>query len=110
MQQSLAEPVPQTEPPERKVIEAIARRLLLRADYNGAEVLLAPHQLFERHGDLYLSALNTGKTWCSDDERRLGVFKLAGLGGVAVVETPFEPLDGVGEALPRDSDTLVFAV
>lgn len=99
-----------TVPHERKFIEAIARRLVIRAEYNGAQMLLAPHQMFERHGELFVGALNTAKTWRSEDERRLGYFKLKGLGNVALTETGFEPLEGAGETLARDSDALIFAV
>ncbi len=106
MQQSPAEAAP----PERVIIEAIARRLVLRADYNGTEVLLAPHQLFERHGDLFVGAHNPAKSIRSDEAPKLGYFKLKGLGGVALTETPFEPLDGAGDELPRAGDVLVFGV
>jgi hypothetical protein len=106
MQQSPAEAVP----PERIIIEAIARRLVLRADYNGGEVLLAPHQLFERHGELHLGAHNPAKSIRSDEAPKLGYFKLKGLGGIALTETPFEPLEGAGTELPREGDVLVFAV
>ncbi|WP_296677103.1 hypothetical protein [Novosphingobium sp.] len=95
---------------ERKFLEAIARRVLIRADYNGAQMLLAPHQLFERHDELYVGALNMGKAWRSDDERRLGFFKLKGLGNVSLTEDGFEPLDLEAAALPRPEDRLLFAV
>ncbi len=95
---------------ERKFLEAIARRVLIRAEYNGAQLVLAPHQLFERHDELYVGALNTGKAWRSDDERRLGYFKLKGLRTVGLTEDPFEPLALEDADLPRPEDRLLFAV
>lgn len=95
---------------ERKFLEAIARRVLIRAEYNGTELRLAPHQLFERHDELYVGALNTGKAWRSEEERRLGYFKLKGLTKVALDDDSFEPLELEDSALPRPEDRLLFAV
>ncbi|MDG2002661.1 MAG: hypothetical protein P8J20_04955 [Novosphingobium sp.] len=95
---------------ERKFIEAIALKRLVVAEYNGSQMHLAPHQLFARHGDLFVSALNTGKSWRSDDERRLGNFKLQGLSNVALTENPFEPLQNYDGQLPRQSDEQIFAI
>lgn len=97
-------------PTERLLLEAIARRLLVTASYNGATMQLAPHRLFSRHGELYVSAFNPNKNWRSDEERRLGHFKLAGLGEVTLCDDGFEPLPDLDPALPREDDELVFAV
>lgn len=43
-----------------KIMEAIARSVLLRARYNGQTLTLAPHALFARRGDLFVSALGSG--------------------------------------------------
>ncbi len=106
MQQASAEPVPV----ERLLIEAIARRLAIRAQYNGTEITLAPHQLFERHGDLFIGAYNPAKSRRSDEQPSLGYFKLKGLGQITLTDEAFEPLAGAGAELPRESDVLVFAV
>lgn len=106
MQQTPAEPVPI----ERLLIEAIARRMLISAQYNGTEITLAPHQLFERHGDLFIGAYNPAKKIRSDEEPSLGYFKLKGLGQITLTDEAFEPLAGAGAELPRESDVLVFAI
>lgn len=106
MQQS--EPLADTA--ERKCLEAIARRMLIRADYNGTELRLAPHQLFDRHGELYIGAFNPAKAWRSEEERRLGYFKLKGLRALELTDEPFEPLEQADSTLPRDEDRLIFAV
>lgn len=95
---------------EKILLEAIARLRVIVADYNGAQMRLAPHQLFSRHGDLFVSALNTGKNWRSADERRLGHFKVGGLSRIALTEDAFEPLPGFDGGLPREGDVPLFAV
>lgn len=91
-------------------MEAIARKRLVTARYNGAVLTLAPHILFERHGDLFISALNLSKTRGSDDDIRLGQFKLIGLGEVTLLDDPFEPIAAYVADVPRDGDTLILAV
>ncbi len=93
-----------------KVMEAIARKRTVTARYNGKVMRLAPHQLFERHGDLYISALNLDKNWRSDEERRLGHFKLDGLAAAEVINETFDPLPNFQPKPPKAEDTLVLAV
>ncbi|ODU21156.1 hypothetical protein, partial [Sphingopyxis sp. SCN 67-31] len=69
-----------------KLMEAIARKRTVTARYNGNVMRLAPHLMFERHGALFVSALNLDKNWRSDDERRLGHFKLDGLAQTELVD------------------------
>jgi len=96
--------------PRLLLMEAIARKLVVTARYNGAVLTLAPHTLFERHGELYVSALNLNKNWVSLDDRRLGHFKLSGLSEMKLTETEFDPLPPDGPVVPRPEDLLVFAV
>ncbi|MFM5923449.1 MAG: hypothetical protein ACKOPE_03570 [Novosphingobium sp.] len=91
------------------LLEAISRKLLVEADYNSTRITLAPHLMFERHGDLFVAALNLGKTWRSDEEPRLGQFKLAGLGNAQLLDQPFEPLPNFEPRPPREDDVLVLA-
>ena len=92
------------------LMEAIARRQVILALYNGKEVKLAPHLLFERHGDLFVTALNMSKAWRSEEEMRLGQFKLAGLGSAELLDESFEPLPSFEPAAPRADDTVILAV
>lgn len=93
-----------------KLMEAIARQQVVVTRYNGQEIRLAPHLLFERHGDLFIGALNLNKNWREDDERRLGQFKLAGLGAAELLDETFDPLPSFEPAAPRAEDTLLMAV
>jgi hypothetical protein len=99
-----------TAPAERKFLEAIARKRLIVAEYNGSQLHLAPHQLFTRHGELFVSAFNTGKNWRDEGEFRLGHYKLEGLSNVSVTESSFEPLQTYDGTLPRAGDQQLFAI
>jgi hypothetical protein len=50
------------------------------------------------------------KNWRSDEERRLGQFKLAGLGAPDLLDESFEPLPSFDAATLRSDDTLLLAV
>lgn len=93
-----------------KLMEAIARKRLVTAHYNGQVLTLAPHLLFERRGDLFISALNLGKSWRSDEDPRLGHFKLDGLASIELSEDEFDPLPGFEPAPPREADTPLLGV
>lgn len=93
-----------------KLMEAIARRQTVTARYNGDLIKLAPHLLFERHGELFVSALNMSKSWRNDDERRLGQFKLAGLVATELLDERFDPLPSYEAAAPRSDDTLILTI
>ena len=96
--------------PRLVLFEAIARKRAVTAQYNGVQMRLAPHVLFERRGDLFLSALNMTKNWRSDEEKRLGHFKLDGLGETALTDEGFDPLPSFEAAAPQADDKLVMAL
>jgi len=93
-----------------KLMEAIARQKAVSVRYNGAVIKLAPHLLFERHGDLFVHALNLSKNWRAEDERHLGQFKLAGLGEAVLLEEGFAPLPAYQAEPPRPEDKLILAI
>ncbi|MEO5587148.1 MAG: hypothetical protein ABIQ81_05595 [Novosphingobium sp.] len=93
-----------------RVMEAIARKITVTANYNGSSIKLAPHLMFERHGDLFISALNMTKVWRSEDDRRLGQFKLAGLAVTELLDEAFDPLPTYRPETPRSDDTLILAI
>jgi len=93
-----------------KMMEAIARRRKVTAHYNGNQMILAPHLMFERRGALFVSALNLSKNWRSADDWRLGHFKLDGLAGAELNDETFDPLPTYEAAPPHEEDTLVLAI
>ncbi|WP_236555125.1 hypothetical protein [Novosphingobium sp. 9U] len=91
-------------------MKAIATKKLVEAVYNGVTTLLAPHLLYERHGELFLCALNVRKAWRTDQALRLGQFKLSGLVDCTLIDERFEPLTGIVVSTPRTDDALVLAI
>jgi hypothetical protein len=96
--------------PRLVLFEAIARKRAVTAQYNGVQMRLAPHLLFERRGDLFVGALNMTKNWRSDDDKHLGHFKLDGLGETKLTDEGFDPLPAFEAAAPQPDDTLVIAL
>jgi hypothetical protein len=92
------------------LMEAIARKKAIVAHYNGNRVKLAPHLLFERRGELFVSAFNLSKVWHTAAERRLGQFKLSGLGSPDLLDEGFDPLPSYIPAAPHSDDTLLLAI
>jgi hypothetical protein len=93
-----------------KLMEAIARKLTVSTRYNGEALKLAPHLLFERHGDLFVGALNMSRNWRAGDERKLGHFKLNGLGMTELMDETFIPLPSSLTVAPRSEDVVIFAI
>lgn len=93
-----------------QLMEAIARRRMVTAHYNGNVMRLAPHQMFERRGDLFISALNLSKNWRSPEDWKLGHYKLDGLAVTELQDEEFEPLASFEAAAPHEDDTLLLAV
>lgn len=70
---------------------AIKRKVCVTATYNRGQATLAPHSLFERHGDLFLRAVTVDYDGRKPREPKLGTFKLVGLSDVAVTRKLFSP-------------------
>jgi hypothetical protein len=96
--------------PRMTLMEAIARKQTVAARYNGEQVRLAPHLLFERRGDLFVRALNLSKNWRADEEPRLGQFKLAGLAATELLDEEFAPLPDYEAVPPHPDDGLILTV
>lgn len=92
------------------MMEAIAGKLLVTATYNGRDMTLAPHALFLRRGEMFVSALNLDKKWRSDESPRLGHFKLSGLTNFSVSREHFNPIEEFDEAVPQAGDELVLSI
>lgn len=71
--------------------QAIARRLCVSAIYNKVPILLAPHILYTRHGDLFVDAVVTEREGLPPKEIKLGTFKVAGLTMLAPSPRSFVP-------------------
>jgi hypothetical protein len=80
-----------TDPVTPVLLEAIVKRLAVAAVYNRTEVMLAPHVLYTRHGDLHVDAVTLEREGRPPREVKLGTYRLTGLSGVRLTPRRFEP-------------------
>ncbi|MEH3108327.1 MAG: hypothetical protein PGN09_13955 [Sphingomonas fennica] len=72
------------------VFEAIALRKALIGTYNRQQMVLAPHILYTRHGELYIDAVALERDGQPPKEVKLGTFKLDGLKDLAMEGRSFD--------------------
>ncbi|MCP3736514.1 WYL domain-containing protein [Sphingomonas sp. RP10(2022)] len=77
--------------PVPTMFEAIVRQRAVTATYNKGTVVMAPHILYTRHGEIYVDAITVERDGKPPREEKLGTFKLDGLGQPTLTETPFRP-------------------
>jgi hypothetical protein len=94
----------------RVLSDAIMGGRMVTAQYNGAALKLAPHQVFLRHGALYLGAFNPDKNWRGPDDYRLGNFNFAGLSAVELSETGFAAIPAYDGTPPGEGDQVLVCV
>lgn len=80
---------PQPSGPVPTVFEALVRSRCLSATYNRTAIVLAPHVLYTKHDDLHVDGVVLERDGVVPREYKIGTFKLAGLGDLAVTERPF---------------------
>jgi hypothetical protein len=68
------------------------------ATYNKMAVKLAPHILYTRHDEMFIDAVTLEREGSPPRELKLGVFKLAGLSDLQVVEEAFDHMGGLYDA------------
>ena len=79
--------------PTPTILEAIVTRRCVTARYNRQLVTLAPHVLFTKHDALHVGAVTVERDGALPREPKLGVFKLDGLGAIALTEREFAVSD-----------------
>lgn len=77
--------------PNKEMLEAIATRHCVTATYNRDAIVLAPHVLFTKHGEVHADGVVLERNGAPPKEIKLGTFKLAGLHDVAVTGRGFVP-------------------
>jgi len=92
------------------VLEAIALKKCLAATYNRMSVTLAPHILYTRHDDLFIDAVTIERDGQPPKEKKLGVFKLAGLKELQLAGGQFRPEPIFNPADPRYAGETIFSV
>jgi hypothetical protein len=83
------------------VLESIALQKCLMATYNKLSIKLAPHILYTRHDEMFIDAVTIEREGQPPRELKLGVFKLAGLNDLRVIEENFDQMGGLYD--PDDS-------
>lgn len=75
------------------ILEGIVRRRCLSATYNRSSMIVSPHALYTKHGDLFMDAVTVSRNLVMAREPKLGTFKLAGLTDLKLTGREFEPSD-----------------
>lgn len=73
---------------------AIERKLCMSATYNRQAIIFAPHILYTKHDDPFVDGVVTLRDGKVPVELKIGTFKLAGLGGLSLSPSPFDPIEG----------------
>ena len=84
----LAQPAPGAAP---TILEAIVKRLAVAATYNRGEIVLAPHILYTKHGELYVDGVVIERDGKPPKEAKVGAYKLAGLQPLRITARRFTP-------------------
>jgi len=92
------------------VLQAIALKKCLEANYNRAPVTLAPHILYTRHDELYVDAVTIEREGKPPREVKVGTFKLTGLQDLTVGERDFTPNELFDPTDEKYRDVTLFAV
>ena len=103
----LAQPAPGAAP---VILEAIVKHMAVAATYNRGEVVLAPHILYTRHGELYVDAVTSERDGKPPKEAKVGAFKLAGLNPLRITARRFEPSPLFDAADPRYEGQTLMAI
>lgn len=96
--------------PAPTILEAIVRKRCVSARYNGGDVVLAPHALFQRHDSLYVAAATISRDGSPPREEKIGAFKLDGLGDLRATEQDFFTSSVWDPADPRFAGQVLMAV
>lgn len=71
------------------IFESIVRQRCIAAVYNRMAVILAPHIIYTRHGELYVDAVTILRDGQPPKEQKMGAFKLTGLADLTLTDRPF---------------------
>lgn len=94
----------------RNILEAIALKKCLTANYNGTSFVLAPHILYTRRDLVYLDAVPLFKNEAPPREEKMATFKVDGMSDIALADIPFEVSTLYQPWLDKYRETTLFAV
>jgi hypothetical protein len=90
--------------------EAIALKKCISATYNRLSVILAPHVLYTKHGELHIDAVTIEREGSPPREPKVGTYKLIGLNDVALTERAFERSPVFEPEAERYTDQTLFMI
>lgn len=96
--------------PVPTILEAIVRRLCLSVVYNRQLVIVAPHILYKRHGELHVDAVVVERDGKPPRDVKLGTYRLTGLNDIALTDRPFFAIEGFDLTLERYQGETLLAV
>ena len=96
--------------PPAVVLEAIVKQQAIAGTYNRADVTLAPHILYTRHGDLHIDALTLERDGRPPKEAKIGTFKLTGLGSIRLTPRKFRASELFDARDAKYTDVALLAV
>ncbi|RYD24556.1 MAG: hypothetical protein EOP89_11160 [Lysobacteraceae bacterium] len=96
--------------PVPTVFEAIVRKKCLTATYNKLPIVLAPHIIFTRHGEMYVDGVVLEREGKPPREFKVGTFKLIGLVDLALVDRNFQVSELFSPSDPKYADNALMAV
>jgi hypothetical protein len=83
-----AEPMPTGATPT--ILQAIVTKHCVAATYNRQAIILAPHILFMKNDAQHVGGVTLERDGQVPKEYKMGVFKLDGLGEIAMTDRPFQ--------------------
>jgi hypothetical protein len=89
---------------------ALMQRICLSVRYNNMDMVLAPHMLWTRHGDLHVDAVTVERAGSAPKVFKIGTFKLAGLGNVALTSRTFVPQPDFNPSDPKYAEAPIGSV
>ncbi len=92
------------------IFEAIALQKCVTATYNRMQVMLAPHILYTKHGELYIDAVTVKRDGVLPREVKIGAFKLTGLKDLSASDQAFSRDNAYNPLDPKYEAVTLFAI
>lgn len=93
-----------------RILEAIALRRLLTAQYNKLELVLAPHVLYKRNDSYFIDAITLLRNGEEPREIKVGSYNLAGLSDLKVGDDNFDIHPLFNRMDPKYRDNTLFMI
>lgn len=92
------------------ILEAIALRRRLAAQYNKLALVLAPHVLYRRNDSYFIDAITITRDGAEPREPKVGSYNLAGLSGLKVLDEGFDIHPLFNRMDPKYRDNTLFMI